>query len=449
MKPEFPIIILGGGITGLSAALLAADAGFKTVVLEASPEVGGLLNTFETAGDRLEYYYHHFFTHDQELGWLIKRLGLEDQVGFHATTMGVFRERSIWDFNSPKDLLKFSPMSLFDKFRFGITSLFLGKWADWKKYEGVSALEWFQKYAGPTTTASLWSPMLQVKFGPYAPKVPLAWMIGRLRQRMNSKKDNSAALGYMQGSLYTLLQALKKELLLKGVAIHTQSPVREVVSIGQDRCRVMCDHTSYEGKVLSTLAGQILSGILKPHYPDYSQELLQVEYFGAVCTILESEESLSPVYWLNIADPGFPFGGVIEHTHLVHPRHYKGSHLIYLSRYFEQSNPLASMSESEISTMMCEKLKEIFPHYNSNKIKSIRVFKTMHAATVCDLDFSKKVPHAQTPISGLYIANMAHIYPDERSCNNAIRTAANACALMGIPASHIPHSGLAGLIHMK
>lgn len=58
------IIIIGGGITGLSAAYFAAKDGAKVTVLEASDAFGGLLKTFEIGNNRLEYYYHHFFTHN-------------------------------------------------------------------------------------------------------------------------------------------------------------------------------------------------------------------------------------------------------------------------------------------------------------------------------------------------------------------------------------------------
>ena len=76
------ITIIGGGITGLATAYIAAKSGKKVRVLEASKTFGGLLNTFEIGGNRLEYYYHHFFTHDAEINWLIKELGIAEKFFF-------------------------------------------------------------------------------------------------------------------------------------------------------------------------------------------------------------------------------------------------------------------------------------------------------------------------------------------------------------------------------
>ena len=37
------------------------------------------------------------------------------------------------------------------------------------------------------------------------------------------------------------------------------------------------------------------------------------------------------------------------------------------------------------------------------------------------------------------MANMMHIYPDERSVNNSIRLAAESCTVMGVDTSFVPH----------
>src|SRR5690606_7284720 len=123
-----------------------------------------------------------FFTHDAEIHWLVKELGIKDKLIYKKTSMGTFRNQKLYGFNGPMDLLNFTPINFWGKIRFGFTSLYLGKIAKWQNYENVSALDWFYENAGRSATDSLWKPMLDIKFGPYANKVPLAWMVGRLRQ---------------------------------------------------------------------------------------------------------------------------------------------------------------------------------------------------------------------------------------------------------------------------
>jgi protoporphyrinogen oxidase len=433
------ITIIGGGITGLAAAYIAAKSGKKVRVLEANASFGGLLSTFEIGGNRLEHYYHHFFTHDAEINWLIKDLGISEKLRYRKTRMGVYRKGAIYDFNTPVDLLKFKPISFFDKVKFGFSSLFLGKIANWEKFEGISALQWFYKYAGKSSTDSLWKPLLDIKFGPYANKVPLAWMVGRLRQRMNSRKNGDERLGYIDGSLQVLLNALLSKLKELNVELINNAKVTKVHIENNGISGIETTQGEYKGgEFLFTIPSNYLSKLLENQSPSLSKSLANIEYFGAVCTILELKKPLSNIYWLNIADENFPFGGVIEHTNFIDSTEYSGSHIVYLSRYFAHSEPIASMGEEEIKQLMIQPLNRIYPHFTESDIKKVYIFKTQTAATVCDLHFSKKVPNCKTEIKNLFICSMPHIYPDERSTNNSIRIAAEACRVMGIDASFVP-----------
>lgn len=436
---ENKLTIIGGGITGLSAAYLAAKSGKKVTVLEGSPNFGGLLNTFEIGGNRLEFYYHHFFTHDAELNWLIKDLGIEDKLKFHPTTMGVFRDGKIFNFNSAFDLLKFSPISFLGKIRFGFSSLFLGKVAKWENFENVSCLGWFYKYAGKNTTDALWKPLLDIKFGPYADKVPLAWMVGRLRQRMNSRKKGEEKLGYVDGSLQVLLEALLAKLKVLGVELIENAPVEKLNISNGKLNSVSTSKGNFEGgDFLCTIPATYLTKLLS-EVPTLAKKTDEIKYFGAVCTILELDRALSSVYWLNVSDPGYPFGGIIEHTNLIPASAYNGSHIVYLSRYYAMEEPIAKKSNEEIGELMIAPLNKIYPNFKKDWIKKIHVFRTSTAATVCDLNFSKRVPSCQTEVENLYLANMAHIYPDERSANNSIRVAAEACKVLGIKTDYVPY----------
>jgi protoporphyrinogen oxidase len=439
------LTIIGGGMTGLAAAYLAAKAGEKVTIVEGSDKIGGLLNTFEIGGNQLEHYYHHFFTQDAELHWLLKELGIADQTVYKKTTMGVFRNGKIYNFNGPLDLLKFSPVNIIDKIRFGLTSIFLGKFAKWRENENVPTLQWFYKWAGKGMTDALWKPMLEIKFGPYADKVPLAWMIGRLAQRLNSRKGGDERLAYINGSWKTLLDTIKSKLEELGVEIITNQPLEEIVqSDGVVNAIRTKDHSIEGGKFLITIPSIYFEKVKGLPVSFGGKD---VQYFGAVCTILELKKSLSSIYWMNVADEGFPFGGVIEHTNMIDKCEYNGSHIVYLSRYFAMSEDLANMSEEEIKACMIPPLKRINPDFSEDWIKNVFVFKTNTAATVCDLNFSEKVPSCKTELENLFVANMTHIYPDERSTNNSIRVAAEACKAMGIEVSQVPYgASLSGQI---
>lgn len=440
------IVIIGGGITGLATAYLAAKQQHPVTVLETSDRFGGLLSTFEIGGNQLEFYYHHFFTHDAELNWLVKDLGIEQQLFFKKSTMGIFANGNIHDFNSPLDLLRFPAMSFMAKMRFGLSSLYLSSLASWEKNQHIRASEWLQKWAGKEAYQRIWLPMLNIKFGSYASEIPLAWLIGRLKQRVNSRKAGEEKLGYLTGSLKTLCDALVDALEKMSVTLIKNAPAQALVMENEVLKGVQSPKGTHQGdQFVFTIPTTKLSPLVETVNPSYAKALAEIDYFGAVCTILETDRQLSPIYWLNVTDAGYPFGGIIEHTNFIPPSEYNGSHITYLSRYFEHSHPLASMTKAEIVEEMLAPLAKIYPNFQRNWVKDVHVFKSQTAAVVCDIGFADKMPACKSPIKNLYLANMAHVYPDERSTNNAIRVAAETCRVLDIDASQVPYgASLAG-----
>jgi protoporphyrinogen oxidase len=264
-------------------------------------------------------------------------------------------------------------------------------------------------------------------------------MAGRLRQRMSSRESGDERLGYLQGSLQTLLNALLGALEKKGVTLVPNAKVLELVTESGALTKVRSTEGEFAAdRFLATIPTTILAGLVRPLNESYADQLARIEYFGAVCTVLALDRPLSQTYWLNVADPGFPFGGVIEHTNLIPPEVYGGRHLVYLSRYFESGNALAQQTTEEIIQTMTSPLGRIYPGFSKAWIQEAWAFRSMTAATVCDLNFSQKVPSTITPIFGLHLAGMVHVYPDERSTNNSIRIAAEACRNLGIQTGDIP-----------
>ena len=71
------LVVVGGGISGLSAAWFAAEAGFDVTVLEASPNVGGKLRVEEIAGHPVDVGAEAVLTIRPEAVALISALGLD------------------------------------------------------------------------------------------------------------------------------------------------------------------------------------------------------------------------------------------------------------------------------------------------------------------------------------------------------------------------------------
>src|ERR1700729_1658621 len=77
--PKSPVII-GAGISGLSAAYYLAKGGIRSTLLDSRPRVGGVIQTDKVEGCTLEAGPDSFLSAKPAALELIRDLGLSDQV---------------------------------------------------------------------------------------------------------------------------------------------------------------------------------------------------------------------------------------------------------------------------------------------------------------------------------------------------------------------------------
>lgn len=418
------IAIVGGGFTGLAAAYDLARSGWKVQVFEADSSVGGLAGTFEVApGKRLERFYHHWFASDAHiLDWL-RELGLGDEIIFAPTNTGLFFANSIFRLASPLDLLRFNPLPLLDRVRTGLMALKARGISDWQPLEELSAEEWIIKYAGRKSYEVIWKPLLQGKFGPEASHVSAVWFWNKLKLRGSSRdKKGAETLAYFRGSFGAATDAVVEKLKEIGVEIRCNARVDQIVSENGRVCGVRV-----AGEMLRSDA--VLATVPLPHFmrmtPGLPQEYVkrhsQIRFLGNVCLVLRLKRSLSSTYWLNVADPSFPYVGIIEHTNFDDPVNFDGRRIAYLSKYLPTSEAMFRMSDSELFEYSLPYIQRIFPEFTREWVEGSFVWRAEYSQPVITKHYSKLIPDEQTPIEGLWLSTMAQVYPEDRGTSYAVR----------------------------
>src|SRR5690606_30092734 len=66
---------------------------------------------------------------------------------------------------------------------------------------------------GPAVYGTIWRPLLEGKFGPYADEVNMAWLWARLKAR-------SFKLGYFEGGFQAFCDALLAAARARGASVH-------------------------------------------------------------------------------------------------------------------------------------------------------------------------------------------------------------------------------------
>jgi protoporphyrinogen oxidase len=417
--------IVGAGLAGLTAAWDLARAGHRVTVAEAAPEPGGLAGTFAYGGSRLEKFYHHIFTTDLDVIALIKDLGLEPSLRWRETPMGIYQDGRLLKFASPLDLLRFTPLSFFNRLRFGVVILYLARLQHWEKFEYLHAETWIRRAFGEQAWAKVWGPLLHGKFGDLAPAIGMPWFYSRVHTRAGSRAQGMTkeSLGYLDGSFQVLHDALVRELKKLGGAVN----FGERVTALRARNGKLAGWTSNHGQknfdaVLATPAPPALAGLLPRGLKGaYWQKLAQSEYLGNVCAVLTLKRSLSPIYWMNIPDLQSPFIAVIEHTNFIPPATYGGKRVMYLSSYLPVTHARYRQSDARLLREYYAYLKKIVPAFTPADVAGVKVFRSPYAQPVVRAGYRDIRVGVATPLAGLFLANMAQIYPEDRGMSYSVR----------------------------
>jgi protoporphyrinogen oxidase len=418
------VAIIGGGFGGLAAAWELTRRGVTPIVLEADDAVGGLAGSFVVNGERLERFYHHWFTSDTHVADLARELGTEDQIVYRPTRTGLYFSNHIFRLSTPADVLRFTPLSMSGRIRLGMLALRARAVKDWRALEGLTAEEWLVQLGGREVFEVVWKPLLEGKFGPYASEVSAVWFWNKLKLRGGSRsKGGGESLAYYRGGFATLAERLAQGIREAGGEVRTNEPVRGLVMNDGRVTGVRTDlETVQADAVLATPALPIVADLVSPYaQAEYVEQLNRIPYLANVCLVLELDRSLSDTYWLNVNDPGFPFVGVIEHTNFEPASTYAGRHIVYLSKYLPEDSELYTMSDDALLEYSIPHLTRMFPQFDRSWILGSHVWRARYAQPVVVPRYSALIPAMPTPLAGLYLCSMAQVYPEDRGTNYAIR----------------------------
>ncbi|NLO39956.1 MAG: NAD(P)/FAD-dependent oxidoreductase [Ruminiclostridium sp.] len=425
------IAIIGAGATGLTAAWKLSEKGHQVTVYEKSDRLGGLAAAIPVGDDQLDVYYHHIFTNDTIFIDIIRELGLENDLKWYEPSNVIYIHQKIYPFTSPMDLLMFKPLSFISRIRMGMMVLQARFVKDHLAIENTTAREWIIRHGGKECYDLVWEPLLNSKFDIDTQNIAATWIWNKFKLRGSSrgKNINKELLGYMDGAFIKVCEALASKICEKGGEIRLNTPVQEIGK-DNDLFRVKGNgETEQYDRVIFTASPEKLSYVIKGMGKIYLDMLRKIKYKANICMILELKESLSPYYWITVADKELPFVLIIQQTNLI-KNHKYGSHIVYLSRYLDPSNELYQKDDAAIQELFVEGLKKVFPDFKEDWILKAHVNRTMDAQPVVRTGYSRVIPDVETPMKGLYLSSMPQIYPEDRGQNYAVRSGLEAAKMI-------------------
>lgn len=354
---------------------------------------------------------------------LLGEFNLTDKMQWNETKMAYYSKgKGLYEFGTPISLLKYKPLTFIEKIKFGISIIKIKLIKNYKKLEKITAEEWIKKNCGEAVYKKIWEPLLITKFGNQKNEVSMAWLWGKINLRSSSSTANGEKLGYLDGSFEVLTKKIETFLVENNCKFKMHTNVTQVLKEGE---KYIVKTDSNEEKydfVISTVSYDISRKILKEVLTDEeSRKMKALKYTSAKTLLMYSKKQLTPFYWINIGDTEIPFGGIIEHTNMINSEKYNGTHIIYISNYMDKSDKLYQLDAEQLFDVYYKDLKKMNNHLEKEDILQVQCFEEEYAQPIITTNYSNKILDVQLEEKGIYMANMAQVYPEDRGINYAIK----------------------------
>jgi protoporphyrinogen oxidase len=285
-----------------------------------------------------------------------------------------------------------------------------------ERLEGQRAGPWLRRWMGNNAYRVVWGPLLTGKFGALADEIALPWFWARVTCR-------TASLGYVRGGFQVLYERLVARIVQLGGRVQLGVTV-QAIQRDEQTLVVATDAGSQRfDRVISTLPTRLTCQLTPALPADYRARYEWGRAYGAHCLILALDRPLTDSYWMNINDAGYPFMALVEHTNYQPPADYGGRHLLYLGNYRPMDDPLMTASTEATLADFAPHLAKINPAFMPGWLTDSWSFAAPYAQPIVTVDYHEHIPPFETPVAGLYVANMFQVYPQDRGQSYSIALA--------------------------
>jgi protoporphyrinogen oxidase len=405
------IVVVGAGIAGLISALRLAQRGERVTVVDSESAIGGLTRPWEIGGIRWDRFYHVVLGSDVQTQRLLEQIGVADRLVFRPVKTNLYVEGKLYPFSSPFDLLSFPELTTLDKLRLLATVAHARYSGHDDAYEWEGVLEYLTRWSGGRNVELIWRPLLKAKLGDHHVNASAAFIRATIKRLQGARRNGvgGECYGYVRGGYATILEALERTLRGLGVEFVLGDRVREVEA-WESGVRVVLEHRELiADRAILTVPSPICAAIAPQLSPAERRVLSQDRYFGVVCVSMLVNRRLSDAYVTNVADPAFPFTGVINMGALVDRRELGGYDLIYLPKYAPADDRAMTISDDVLLAQATRGLARIFSGFNDADVVASRVARAPYVFPFPRIGRAQSLPPARTSLRRLAILNNARL----------------------------------------
>ena len=330
--PAKDILILGGGLTGLSAGCVLTRAGRRVTVFESDPVVGGLSKTIEKDGFRFDLGGHRFFTKDRTVDEFVRGL-MGDELIWVNRTSKIYLRGKYFDY-------PLKPMNAM--FGLGIPTT-LRIMADYgaekargliKTSENVSLEDWVVSNFGRTMFTIYFKEYSEKVWGIDCSRISAEWVAQRIKGLSLAKAVKNAFFKFSGKDLPTLadrfiypklgigrISERLKEEIEKAGDVQTGTRVARLHHLGSriESAEVITHRGAAVlrgGEFVSSMPLTNLVRMLDPAPPGHILDAASKLKFRdlVVVALMVDRKRVTDQTWIYIPEQSIPFGRIHEPT---------------------------------------------------------------------------------------------------------------------------------------
>jgi protoporphyrinogen oxidase len=326
------IVILGGGLAGLSAGYVLTDAGFTVGVYERDAVVGGLSRTIERNGFRFDLGGHRFFTADERINAFVRHLMGSELISVRRSSKIYLRNRY---FDYP-----LKPINAMFGLGIPTTVRILTDYAGQvikktlKKKESVSLEDWVVGNFGRAMFDIYFKEYSEKVWGIDCGRISAEWVAQRIKGLSMAKAVQNAFFKFSGKNLATLTDSFHYPSLGIGrLSDRLRDEIEKRNDVFTDAGVVRINHSDFrvnslsirrEGRLQQVPAHEFISSIpitrlvfmLDPVPPDHILKAAAALKFRdlVVVAIMVDRERVTDQTWIYIPEQKIPFGRIHEPT---------------------------------------------------------------------------------------------------------------------------------------
>ena len=368
------IIILGGGLAGLSAGYTLTNAGLPVQLYEGDTLVGGLSKTIERNGFRFDLGGHRFFTNDAAVDALVRGLMGQEMVSVRRTSKIYLRDQY---FDYP-----LRPLNAVFGLGIPTTVRILADYV-WEtakravhKNDLVSLEDWVVSNFGRTMFTIYFKEYSEKVWGIDCSRISAAWVAQRIKGLSLAKAVQNAFFKFSGKDLATLTDSFTypslgigrisdrlRDEIEKSGDVHTGT---KVVRINHDSFRVKSVVLSDQDRqftvpaavFISTIPLTALVNMLSPAPPaPILEAAAKLRFRDLVITaIMVDRERVTDQTWLYIPEQKIPFGRIHEPTNWSPAMAPKGKSLLVMEYFSFKGDTIWNMSDEALTELTVDNL---------------------------------------------------------------------------------------------